>query len=138
MTLFFMPLCGRVVTRDVHSCLARVLSPAGSISRLLLCLWFASRFLKASGSQRMTETKKFKNAWPLFLVVVKFIGRSVLNLWSQRVLDVAASVAAATAALLSLFQLDSRISVGIEHELPRFQSARKALNFRGFLDTNKS
>ena len=44
-------------------------------------------------------------------------------------------MAASTAALLSLFKLDSRNSMGTKHELPSFHSARTSLNVRGFLDT---
>ena len=37
--MFFTPRHAREVTRDVHSCLVRVTSPAISIPRLPLCLW---------------------------------------------------------------------------------------------------
>ena len=96
-----------------------------------------SRFLKASDSQCTARTWKFRTASPSFLLGVKSIGRSVRDLRLQRMLD-AVSVGAWTAALLSLLQLDSRTSVGIVHELPRFHSARNALNVRGFLAIDKS
>ena len=50
-----MPHCARVLTRDDHSCLARVLSPTVSISRLLFVSLVRSRFHRAIDSQRMTK-----------------------------------------------------------------------------------